>query len=1390
MGDLTLKNRLTQIIKSGVRFDVADEKLRVKGDLKALSNEDKQFLKENKEAIISLQEKKDQELPRISKAAAEAGKPLSFSQQSLWLLDQINDGSQHYNLTSVLKLNGHLDMEALNKTFLTILQRHESLRSVFFVDESGNPAQTICTVDHFEAAVDRIEATIDEQTVRIREKISEEAQRKFDLSQDILLSVKVLNLQAEENVLVVTLHHIASDGWSMGILINEFSMLYSNFVKGEGNSLPELKLQYADYAHWQREYLSGKVMDNLKKYWKGQLEGLPVLHNLPLDKARPTTQSFSGEAYKSKIGSTTITQLKKLCREEAASLFMGLHAAFSSLLARYSNEKDIVVGSPIANRERAETANLVGFFMNLLVLRADLSGKPSLRDLIRQSKKTLESAYEHQQMPFERLVDTMDMKRSLSHSPLFQVLLTLHNNQKGELALPGLTMESLDFSEGKSARYDLSLDIYQAEADIDMVWEYNTDLFEKVTIARLANDFNTLLNGMVSHPEQNVFEISMIDESSNSLYALLQGEQIELSDTDGAFRSFEEQVSTKPEEIAVYSNDVPYTYLQLVEKVNAIANSLTDRGVTTGDKVGLCLLRNEALVAAIFACFKIGTTYIPLDPVYPKERIRQIVDDVQPKCIITLGPLHNRFIQSANTDNFIYLDKAEVWSNTASAEAVVNEDESIAYTIFTSGSTGKPKGIEVTHGNLKNLLKGFDVSYGTEERQRWLAQTSINFDISVLELIWTISRGQTIVLQQTNPFKLLPADQLKPTGKLDFSVMFFGADRGAEHKYDLLIDTAKYADANGFTAIWTPERHFGEFGGAFPSPAVLSGALSTMTENLQIRSGSVVLPLHDPVRVAEEWSLVDNLSKGRIGLSIASGWQPDDFVFNSTKYFERREEMRDKITELQKLWKGETVSRKNGIGKDFNIKIRPRPVQQELPLWITAGGNPETFKYAGETGANILTHMLGQSLERLEENIKVYHKALRENDHQVEGRIISLMLHTYIAETEEKGHNVSKKPFKEYLGSSIKLMEPLAQELGLDVHTQTEELIEISYQKFSKENTLFGSPESVQDMLHKVEKIGVTEIACLVDFGVAHDDALRGLEKVVETCELFHTKGAFADLLNVDNQKTELDLIDKYKVTHVQMTPSQSKLVMDLYKQTPGKNLTSVQQWHMGGEVLNQSVVEEVIATADCRVFNMYGPTETTVWSAWREVKADDIRIGGPVINTDLLLLNEFGQPVPLGVVGELYIGGKGVSKGYYNNEELTINAFVTMDHPYFGKKRFYKTGDLMKLAADGTFEYVSRKDNQVKVNGYRVELEDIEKTIVQLAGIKNCKVVPVSENSITSLSAYVVKEEVVHGEYTDLPEDKQAKPFHFPDGSVVYHQSDRQLAMLYHEIMKKQHLL
>ena len=460
------------------------------------------------QALLSLD--KDMARPLVKVSREQALLP-SYAQQRLWLLDQIDGGSAHYNMPGALALTGALNSAALQQAFGSILERHESLRTCFAVNEQGQPVQVIQPAGPFTVPLtDLTGLDEDEREDQLSQLIAEEYGRVFDLSADLMLRAQLLKVSGDNHILLVNMHHIASDGWSMSILINEFSALYSAYSQGQANPFPPLSIQYADYAHWQRNWLQGEVLDHQLGYWTTQLAALPVVHSLPLDHARPSVQSFSGATYSSQLDAVTSESLNRLCLAQGATLFMGLHAAFSVLLSRYSNETDIVVGSPIANREQAEVANLIGFFVNTLVLRSDLSKNPGFTELLNQSKGMLLDAYAHQQVPFEQIVERLQPERSLSHSALFQVMLVLQNNAEGSLELPGLTLSPVAQGGAGIAKYDLTLNVTESAEGLWLGWEYNTDLFEADTIARMAVHFKRLLSSLVSQPEESVFKAEML----------------------------------------------------------------------------------------------------------------------------------------------------------------------------------------------------------------------------------------------------------------------------------------------------------------------------------------------------------------------------------------------------------------------------------------------------------------------------------------------------------------------------------------------------------------------------------------------------------------------------------------------------------------------------------------------------------------------------------------------------------------------------------------------------------------------------------------------------------------------------------------------------------------
>jgi amino acid adenylation domain-containing protein len=678
----------------------------------------------------------------------------SYAQQRLWLLDQIDDGSAHYNIGVALTLTGDLNHKALNLTFSSILERHESLRTCFIAgDDDGQPIQLIQEIKEYLVPIlDLSDLTEDVRQSRIVDVTKRETSRGFDLAHDLMLRARLLKVAKREHILLVTMHHIASDGWSMGILINEFNALYGAYVEGKENPLDPLSIQYADYTHWQREWLQGDVLDKQLSYWVEQLADLPVAHNLPLDHPRPNTQTFAGKNHYTHVNSIACQTLLRICESQGATLFMGLHAVFSTLLSRYSNETDIVMGSPIANREQAEVANLIGFFVNTLVLRSDLSDSPTFLELLNQSKQTLLDAYAHQQVPFDQIVERLQPERNLSISPLFQVMLVLQNNEQVSLNLPGLTLSSIE-QTGGIAKYDLTLNVSESDRGLDLVWEYNTDLFETGTIERMAVHFELLLQALIKLPEENVFKVEMLKEEERHL------QLVEWNDTSAEYPKdkcihelFEEQVELHPNNVALVFEDKQLTYHELNSKANQLAHYLIkEKQVKPDTLVGICVERSLEMVIGILGILKAGGAYVPLDPDYPEARIQYMIDDAQLATVLTQRHVQEKTCVS--DEQVVCLGEADVQeqlsrqltTNTNAKELGLKSNH-LAYVIYTSGSTGHPKGVMIEHQNTVALLHWARATYDLKQLRCVLALTSVCFDLSVFELFTPLSVGCSAIV--------------------------------------------------------------------------------------------------------------------------------------------------------------------------------------------------------------------------------------------------------------------------------------------------------------------------------------------------------------------------------------------------------------------------------------------------------------------------------------------------------------------------------------------------------------------------------------------------------------------------------------------------------------------
>jgi natural product biosynthesis luciferase-like monooxygenase protein len=756
-------------------------------------------------------------------------------------------------------------------------------------------------------------------------------------------------------------------------------------------------------------------------------------------------------------------------------------------------------------------------------------------------------------------------------------------------------------------------------------------------------------------------------------------------------------------------------------------------------------------MVGLLGVLKAGGAYVPLDPAYPRERLSMMLEDAQAKVLLTRRRLLDRL--PAAGAPVLLMDEIPTRARLSVATSDV-KPENLAYVIFTSGSTGRPKGVMVRHRNVANFFTGMDAAIGAEPGV-WLAVTSVSFDISVLELFWTLTRGFEVVIQSESDRASLArrAPVLASSEPMAFSLFYFAAGQGDNAiggAYRLLLEGAKFADAHDFSAVWTPERHFHEFGGPYPNPAVTTAALATITSRIALRAGSIVLPLHNPLRVAEDWSVIDQLSGGRVGLSFASGWHADDFAFMPDNYERRREIMLESIETVKRLWRGEKIDVRNGQGKTIAVSVLPRPVQAEPPMWIASAGSVETFKLAGRLGANVLTNMLGQDLNDLRTKFAAYREARNQAGHAGPG-VVSVMLHTFVCEDTETARELARAPFCNYLRSSFDLIKvapsmfPAFRQPSLeggdaqqfDAARFTDDdmaaLMDHAFDRYFETAGLFGSPEKALVMVEKLKSIGANEVACLIDFGVETETVLESLPHLDRLRRLANPASEGVEA--APDYSVAAQLRDR-GVTHLQCTPSMARMIAGAPEGLA--SLAGLRRLLLGGEALPVDLAEQLLPVVSGEIHNMYGPTETTIWSTTARVSAGrPITIGAPIANTLIRILDQRGQLVPIGVAGELCIGGAGVVRGYLSRPDLTAERF--RPDPFQAGGLLYHTGDLARFNRAGEIEFLGRLDHQVKVNGYRIELGEIEAVIQRYPLVKQTVVTARHDEHLSRLIAYIV---------------------------------------------------
>lgn len=709
--------------------------------------------------------------------------PASFAQQRLWFLDQLIPGNPFYNVATALRLTGSLNLTALEETFNEIVRRHEALRTTFVVVE-GQPVQAIVSNLNIPLQIlDLRQMLADEREVEARKLAASEAARPFNLSTAPLLRTTLLRLAETENILLINMHHIVSDDWSMGVFIRELGTIYTALLKNLPSPLPELPLQYADFAEWQRQWLEGEILETQLAYWRQQLSNIKAL-KLPREGLKPSMQSYRGETQFIELPLHLSNGIKALSQREGVTFFMTLLAAFQTLLYRYAQQEEIAVGTPVANRNRSEIEGLIGFFVNTLVLRTNLSGNPTFLELLGRVREVTLGAYAHQDLPFEKLVEELHPERSLNRHPLFQVVFSLQNAPMEELELPGLKLSSINL-EAKTTRFDLELHLWESSQGFRNTygehWQYsdslrgvvvyNTDLFDAATITRMLAHFKILLEGIIANPEQRIAHLPILSElERHQLLIKWNNTQTDYPKNKCIHQLFEEQVNQYPDAIALTFGKKSLTYKELNSRSNQLAHYLQKLGVASEFLVGVCIERSIEMIVGMLAILKAGGAYLPLDPTYPRDRLNLMLEDgqvtvllTQEKWVANFGEFSQSVVCIDKDWEIIAKEREENPTSTTTAD-------NLAYVIYTSGSTGKPKGVAIPHQAVNRLV--LNTNYVKLERSDKIAQASnASFDAATFEIWGALLHGAQLVWISTDVI-LSPHDLAWELRQQNISVLF------------------------------------------------------------------------------------------------------------------------------------------------------------------------------------------------------------------------------------------------------------------------------------------------------------------------------------------------------------------------------------------------------------------------------------------------------------------------------------------------------------------------------------------------------------------------------------------------------------------------------------------
>lgn len=1281
----------------------------------------------------------------IGNQSIEGLYPLSPLQQGILFHSLAATGIDMYFEQFSWTIRGQLDIEAFESAWQNVLTRHASLRAAVIWEGIDEPVQIVpssisCPVIQLDWSV----LSSAQQEEQLRAYLEADKRRKVDFGNPPLMRLHLIQLDAKNWKFIWSCHHLLMDGWSIPLVLRDFTRYYRALSQGRTLHLPPLP-PYQQYIEW----LSTQDLHAAETYWRRVLKGFttptPLPGRLP-GRGESVTEEAQYEEQHLTFSAEETMQLQRVCRNYQITLNTLFQGAWAFLLSRYSGQEDIVFGVVVSGRpaQLQNCEDIVGLFINTLPTRLQVPISSTVLSWLLDLQEKMAELRQYEYSPLLQIQNWSDVPRG---NPLFESIFIFENYPVNDLAEP--VAGDIHLTDGSSierTNYPLTVKIIP-DTSLRIEMSYDARLLHHDRVAQMLRYLSTLTRYMSSSPEHELWQIALSTETEEQQRLQQQNDTaLEYADTVCIHDLIETQKEQTPDAVALIFEEHFLTYEEVCRRADQISRRLQHFGVGPDTLVGIYVDRSPELVIAILGVLKSGGAYVPLDPTYPQARLAFMLEDAHVAVLITQETYQAQLSNGA----YMVVMVENCWEEERTITPELPDDlvksENLAYVLYTSGSTGTPKGVMVTHRNIVNFFAAMSRSFGKSQAGTWLALTSTSFDVSILELLWPLTQGFQILLQGgTNPFSTQKQPKAVLSRRMAFSLFYFASDESYKggDAYKLLLEGARFADDHDFAAVWTPERHFHSFGGLYPNPAITSAAIATITQRVQIRAGSVVLPLHDPVRVAEEWSMVDNLSSGRVGISVASGWHVNDFVLAPESYTRRKEVMAREIETVMRLWRGEEVRLRNGVGEEVPIRIYPSPVQEQLPLWMTAASSPKTFELAGEMGANVLTHLLGQSIDEVAANIKRYREARERHGHRAADGQVALMLHTFVAKDKQTVKERVRAPLIAYLNSNFSLIMGFLPTLDpeIDVASLSEHdlniLLSHAADRFLETSGLFGTPADCLAMIDQLKEIGVDEVACLIDFGVE-----RGA-----TLESLHELDKVRRLANTDSH-TDFDLLahlQRHHITHLQCTPSLAAMIVANTEMRSA--LQRVQHLLLGGEALPVSLAKTLLESAGPALYNMYGPTETTVWSTMypfeKDYQDENITIGSPVANTQTYILDRHLLPVPQGIAGDLYIGGAGVTRGYFKRPAITAEQFVPDPFSHERGARMYKTGDLARYMSNGTIEFLGRQDEQVKVRGYRIELGEIESILSRHEAVKQAVVV-LRENEFEDkrLFAYILPQE------------------------------------------------